>query len=65
MLARQIVLQKVSDFSLSEHDALRVVAQLGSQRQCTRTFCPKESTTIESTLLLPVEKVCYARLDLQ
>lgn len=53
----QIEVQKVSDFSFSENDALRVVAQLGSLRQCTRTFCPKESTVIQSNLLLPIEQV--------
>lgn len=54
---KQIVVQQVSDFSFSEHDSLRVVAQLGSLRQCTRAFCPKESTSIQSNMLLPVEQV--------
>eukprot|EP00752_Nemacystus_decipiens_P011328 g10066.t1 len=58
--ALQIEVQKVSDFSFSEHDALRVVAQLGSIRQCTRTFCPKESTIIQSNVLLPIEQECLA-----
>lgn len=57
VFARQIIVQKVSDFAFSENDALRVVAQLGSHRQCTRVFHPKESTSIESTLLLPIEQV--------
>ncbi|CAM9205957.1 unnamed protein product, partial [Scytosiphon promiscuus] len=54
--ALQIVVQQVSDFSFSENDSLRVVAQLGSLRQCTRAFCPRESTNIQSNLLLPVER---------
>ncbi|CAM9405507.1 unnamed protein product, partial [Ectocarpus sp. 4 AP-2014] len=58
--ALQIVVQQVSDFSFSEHDSLRVVAQLGSLRQCTRAFCPKESTCIQSNMLLPVEQQCLA-----
>ena len=64
--AKKIEVQKVSDFSFSDQDALRVVAQLGSLRQCTRSFCPKESTIIQSTLLLPIEQVrsviCFFKL---
>ncbi|CAM9190588.1 unnamed protein product [Ectocarpus sp. 13 AM-2016] len=58
--ALQVVVQQVSDFSFSEHDSLTVVAQLGSLRQCTRAFCPKESTSIQSNMLLPVEEQCLA-----
>lgn len=58
-LLPQITVQNVSDFSFSGSDALRVVAQLGSSRQCSRVFCPKKSTAIGSTLLLPVEKVIH------
>lgn len=59
VIFNQIEVQKVSDFSFSENDSLRVVAQLGSLWQCTRTFCPKESTIIHSNLLLPIEQVRY------
>lgn len=55
----QILVQKVSDFSFSKIDDLRVVAQLGSRRQSTDVFHPKDSTSIESVLLLPVEQVCW------
>ena len=55
----QINVRKVSDFSFAGSDTLRVAVQLGSLRQCTRAFCPRESTSIESTLLLPVEQVRY------
>lgn len=47
----------MSDFSFAANDALRVVAQLGSHRQCTRIFRPKQSTTIDSTIIVPVEQV--------
>ncbi|CAM9454595.1 unnamed protein product, partial [Pylaiella littoralis] len=58
--ALQIEVQGVSDFSFSEHNSLRVVAQLGSLRQCTRAFKPKETSSIQSNLLLPIEKGCLA-----
>lgn len=52
----------MSDFSFSESEELHVVAQLGTQTQCTQPFNPRETTAINSTLLLPVEKVqCVAR----
>lgn len=53
----QIMVQKVSDFSFNDNEELQVVAQLGSQLQCTRAFDPRLTTTINSTLLLPVEQV--------
>lgn len=56
-LCFQIVVQKVSDFSFIENEELQVVAQLGSQLQCTRVFNPRVTTTINSTLILPVEQV--------
>lgn len=55
----QINVQKISDFSFAGSDTRRVAVQLGSLRQCTRAFRPRESSMIESTLLLPVEQVRY------
>lgn len=62
-LLPQITLQKVSDFAFGESEELRVVAELGSQRQCSRAFVPRESTSINSILLLPVEQVSCVELN--